>query len=300
MIYEYALEPNVLVNWAATTRDYREFLREYGLGNPRVFSSFPKQKASKLRSYLLQSAPPDDQSLHSQRYTEMVTALVDTVVIREITDNNSGIWQQHVHEENTRLPFHAVLTNQPIATPRNITPATMYEAESPWNHARQVNVERVQEQFKCLLINLLRYSSEKIIFVDAYAWNNESIKTISELIKAAFQNRPNRSSPEFFVLFKEKHDKSNPSAAIVKNKILEKIDFDISLSVTELIESTNSDVFHNRCVLSELGGIIYGHGLDLPDNYQHTDEVILMEKKIYEKKWNQFVENVLFTIKSKA
>lgn len=300
MIYEYALEPSVLVNWASNSRDYHEFFREYGLGQPRVFSSFPKQKASKLRSYLLQSAPPDEQSLHSQRYTEMVTALVDTVVIREISDNNSGIWQQHIHEENTRLPFHAVLTNQPIATPSNITPATMYEAESLWNHVRQVNVERVQERFKGLLANLLRYSSERIVFVDAYAWNPASIETISELIKAAFENRPNRNSPKFFLFFKEKHDKSNRDAAFVKKQITERIGFDISFTVTELIESTITDVFHNRCLLSELGGIIYGHGLDLSDNYQHTDEAILMEKQIYEKKWNQFVENLLFTIQSKA
>ena len=300
MIYEYALDPEVLINWASNTRDFREFFREYGLGQPRVFSSFPKQKVNKLRSYLLQYTPADTQSIHSKRYTEMVTALTEAVVLREINENTSGVWQQDVLEEHARLAFHAVLTNQPLAIPDNITPETMYEVGSVWNHSRQVNVERVQEEFQRVLINLLRYSSEKIVFVDAYAWNNDSIITIAELIKGSFQKKPNCNVPEFVVLFKEKFDKSNPNAAFVKNKILEKIDLDISLSVIELIESTSSDVFHNRCVLSELGGVIYGHGLDLTDNYQETDEAILMEKQIYEKKWNQFVENVLFTIQSKA
>ena len=43
MIYEYALEPAVLTSWASNDRDYAEFLREYGLGTPRIVSSFPKK-----------------------------------------------------------------------------------------------------------------------------------------------------------------------------------------------------------------------------------------------------------------
>lgn len=44
MIYEYALDPVVLSTWASNERDYAEFLREYGLGTPRMISSFPKKK----------------------------------------------------------------------------------------------------------------------------------------------------------------------------------------------------------------------------------------------------------------
>ncbi len=44
MIYEYALDPAVLSTWASNERDYAEFLREYGLGTPRIISSFPKKK----------------------------------------------------------------------------------------------------------------------------------------------------------------------------------------------------------------------------------------------------------------
>lgn len=67
MIYEYALEPAVLTLWASNNRDYAEFLREYGRGTPRIASSFPMKKATKLRSYLMQHCPQDAQSLAGQR-----------------------------------------------------------------------------------------------------------------------------------------------------------------------------------------------------------------------------------------
>lgn len=68
----------------------------------------------------------------------------------------------------------------------------------------------------------------------------------------------------------------------------------------ELKENDDSDTFHNRCILSELGGIALGHGIGVSEDEQHSDEATVLEKAIYLKKWQQFVENSSFNVASKA
>lgn len=305
MIHEYAVEPSTLVHWASNARDYAEFFREYGRGNPRIFSSFPKKNASKLRSYLLQNCPSDNQSIHGLRYLELVEALVETVILRLIPESANTNWHDHVVSENQRLAFHAVITNDPINADRNITLGNMHNRESIWNHKRQENINRTMQSFGAVLGNILRYACDKVVFVDAYGWSDESMNTVKELIKMSFNNRLTDRSPDFILHFKEKRGGSNsgqgsPGARYVKQKILSGINQPVNLTVFELNESNRSDVFHNRCVMSEHGGIIYGHGLGLTESYLHTDEAVLMEAHIYQKKWDQFIDNLGFGTVSSA
>lgn len=139
MIHEYAIEPGVLSAWAENTRDYTEFLREYGLGTPRIISSFPRQKANKLRSYFLQNAPADEQSQKWRRYMEMVNKLVETLVLREVEANQGNDWNDHAKAENARVPFSVIISSEPLGVDESITPATMYEPGSRWNHHDQLD-----------------------------------------------------------------------------------------------------------------------------------------------------------------
>jgi hypothetical protein len=160
MIYEYALEPAVLTSWASNDRDYAEFLREYGLGTPRIVSSFPKKKASKLRSYLLQHSPQDEQSLAGQRYTEMVLKVVESIVVRDVQLQNTAEWAEAAVVENRRAPFDVILSSTEIQEGNNVTPASMYSQGSIWNHPGQVNVLRTNEGLLAAVVNLIRLADE--------------------------------------------------------------------------------------------------------------------------------------------
>lgn len=126
MIYEYALDPEILSVWASNDRGYAEFFREYGLGTPRVFSSFPKQKPRKLLRYLHEKNPVDPQLLQGQRYTEMVEALSDVLILRECPNLQGQQWREMTAAENDRCPFGIVLSAAELTTDRNITPENMY------------------------------------------------------------------------------------------------------------------------------------------------------------------------------
>lgn len=306
MIYEYALEPAVLNSWASSDRDYAEFLREYGLGTPRIVSSFPKKKASKLRSYLLQHSPQDTQSLAGQRYTEMVLKVVESIVVRDVQVQNTAEWAEAAVVENRRAPFGVILSSAEIQEGNNVTPASMYSQGSIWNHPSQVNVSRTNEGLFAAVLNLVRLADEKIVIIDPFGWTVEAINFIQFMLQTITNNRVSEGLPAIVLFYKERRGNSgngSPSAYHVRQQILQGATGDVSnlqLEVFELRETESNDVFHNRCVLTEHGGVITGHGISVSGDESHTDEAILMQPEIYQKKWRQFIEQNCFQVVSEA
>jgi len=308
VLHEYAISPALLKQWAADDRDYYEFFREYGLGSPRIPSAFPKQKARKCRAYFLSEGPADQQSNQARRYLEMVEYLVETVVCRDGIVCEEGDWNLDVLIEDARAPFHVVLSPDPLDTPRNLTPKTMYSKGSAWNHARQETVARSYDAISPYLRDMLRLAKDKVILIDSYGWNQRAISFISKIIIDICNSRVSGQLPSVLVFYKEKIDRksvrnSSPSSAQVKASIVEVLSTEVNgidLTVSELRELGGKDVFHNRCILTEHGGVTLGHGIDVSEDENHSDEISLMEKSVYDKKWGQFVENLCFELISHA
>ena len=206
MIYEYALEPAVLTSWASNDRDYAEFFREYGLGTPRIVSSFPKKKASKLRSYLLQHSPQDAQSLTGQRYTEMVLKIVESIVVRDVQVHNTAEWVEAAVVENRRAPFDVILSSTEIREGNNVTPASMYSQGSIWNHHGQLNVSRTNEGLLGAVLNLVRLADAKVVIVDPFGWTVEAISFIQFMLQAITSNRVSEGLPAIVLGFLQNSD----------------------------------------------------------------------------------------------
>ena len=301
MINEYAIEPSVLSTWAASRRDYAEFLREYGLGTPRIVSSFPKRKARKLRRYFLSNSPADDQSQQGLRYVEMVNKLVEDIALRDVEPCEDNDWSQHVKVENDRSPFSVILSSEPIETERNITPDTMYDPDSIWNHHDQLDIQRTNEGIRSAVSNLLRLATEQVVVIDPYGWTDRAVRQMQHLIYRLNANRINNNIPSITMCYKENNGGLN--ADDVRQRILQRpnvAEIGVDLKVLELAQVPGSDVFHNRCVLTEHGGVSFGHGIGVPNEQNHTDEAILMRTEIYQKKWKQFIEENCFQIVSQA
>ncbi|PAA96778.1 hypothetical protein [Serratia fonticola] len=301
MIHEYAIEPKVLCAWAESKRDYCEFLREYGLGTSRVFSSFPKLKPSKLRSYFLQRTPADESTQIGRRYIEMVNKLVETIVLREVSPHPNNEWAEHARDENQRVPFSVIISSDPLAIDESITAETMYEPESRWAHPTQLNIQRTDDGISKAISDFLRLSTKQVIVVDTYGWTPEAIQQMQRFINRMTKGRVHSTIPKI-TLFYKRHKKC-PEASNVKQRIIEGItlrDVKLNLTVLELEEIHGNDVFHNRCILTEHGGVMTGHGIGVSGEQEHTDEATLMSSDIYQKKWRQFVEQNCYAVASKA
>lgn len=307
MIFEYALQPSVLLSWSSNRRDYSEFLREYGLGTRRIISSFPKKKASKLRSYLLQHSPADEQSLQGQRYTEMVLKIVETLVFRDVAHFESE-WPVAVVEENSRAPFGVIFSSESVDVEHCITPETMYDEGSIWECKGQLDIQRTNEGLYSAIENLVLLSSERIEIIDPFAWTRQGIAFIQFLLNSLSRDGVNHVFPSVDIFYKEKRGGINTGrgsspAEYVKTNIVAGLEADVSnieINVFELQEKNDGDVFHNRCILTEHGGVMTGHGIGVSGEEGHTDEAVLMESHIYKKKWRQFVEEPCFDVASNA
>lgn len=301
MIYEYAIDRELLLEWSGNSRDFSEFFREYGLGNPRIFSTFPKTSIAKFKSYLLKATPLDESSLAHRRYVEMVESLENVGVIRQPKSIISGVWDQDVIGEHSKVNFDFILSKEFLGVEENLTPHTMYEPKNPWNHPRQVSITRTQFGVLSVLSNLIRLSSQRIVIVDPYAFTERAISLIHFMLKILNERRVSPMNISFDVFYKT--TASSPDASYVLNAITDGLDAileNVCVTVYALAEKEEGDVFHNRCVLSENGGVSLGYGVGVSDNVAHTDEATLLSKDVYEKKWTQFVEELDFEIDSKA
>lgn len=298
MIHEYAIDPRVLATWASNQRDYAEFLREYGVGTPRIISSFPKCRVAKFRSYLLQRGPADSNSLVTQRYQEMVVKLVGELVLRESDETPGADWCEFARIENNRLPFGAVLSSEVVDTEKSMTLESMYLSGSLWLHPRQTIIERTLIGFTLVVRDFLRLASNQVVVVDTYGWTREAIVIMQYIVNIVCEGRVNGRLPSITLYYKTKRDGGSPEAEYVKREIVKGLNnFDPgSLHVVELGEVDGSDVFHNRCILTEHGGVITGHGIGVSNETSHTDEILLMESAVYQKKWQQFVEDNRYKI----
>ena len=307
MINEYALEPKVLASWASDQRDYAEFLREYGLGTPRIVSSFPRKKGAKLRSYLLSHSPWDAQSLAGQRYTEMVIKVVESIVVRDVQANTAVDWVGAAVVENSRAPFNVILSSTELQEGNNVTPDSMYSQNSIWNHPVQISFSRTNEGLLGVVLNLIRLADEKIVIIDPFGWTFEAINFIQFMLQSIANDRVSDGLPAIELHYKEKRGSGSsgngsPSAAHVRQQIFDGLAGGVSTLQLEVFElrETNNDVFHNRCILTEHGGVITGHGISISGDGSHTDEAILMKPEIYRKKWRQFIDQNCFQVVSKA
>lgn len=287
-------------SWASNQRDYAEFLREYGLGTPRIVSSFPKKKKSKLRSYFIDRGTSSaDDPLKVRRYIDLVERLIESMIVRDVQDNLTPVWSDAAVWENNRIPFGVVLSSSQVKTQNNITPVTMYSTDSIWNHKRQVSFERTNDGLYRVISNLIRFSISKIVIVDPYGDSAAAIGFIQFMLQSLTNNRLSTVYPCILIFYK--NGSGSPNANYVKELIvrgLRGVTVSLPLEVFELKEASGSDVFHNRCILSEHGGIMIGHGFGVSGDVTHTDEATLMTEEVYQKKWQQFVEQRCFEVVS--
>lgn len=301
MIYEVAIDPEVLLEWSKDRGKSKEFLRSYGLGTRRVISSFPKSRPNKLITYLMRNIDLLDNDNHKLRYEGMLDLLQENLYLRESNVNSNDSWTMLV--ENEEVPFDTVITRKKLKCENVLTLEDISESDFLYlDH--QVSFKRTKEDLIQALRGLLRLTMSEIVIIDAYAWKPNAIKTIKTIIEEV-NDRKFKSKPvEVTVIYKElPHGSPAPDATFLKKQIKEEFKSfpdSIELIVKQLKETESSDTFHNRYILNDIGGVSLGHGLDISDKEHTTDEITLLTRNNYEKRWRQFARDTNFKIVSLA
>ena len=160
MIYEYALEPELVATWAER-KAYRYYMSSFEFGQGRAVARSPKYwKRLVWRSF---SCKDDIAKL---RLTELLSLLSQQMVRRSNTnwDPCLGRWIDNVEREHVRCPFHAIVAR---TNPKNrshiLTEGDLDPGESPlWAVSDKLVVARKAADMADAVASMLRCCTEAI------------------------------------------------------------------------------------------------------------------------------------------
>lgn len=198
---------------------------------------------------------------------------------------------QNALSEHDRFPFQGIISSEnPQQRPEVITEKDIFEDEHPrWDIVKgSILVKRNEIGTHDAIKTILANSSE-IRFVDPYISPDKRFKSsLGAFFKLLSQERSVGSPKSIEVhLKKEKKDDESASwshlcegfAAIVPERL--------SVTLHQWREKDKGQKFHNRYILTNLGGIAFGHGLDAGGSGE-TDDISCLSRDSFETYWNYY------------
>jgi len=296
MIYEYAIEPELVVAWGKDRADYRYFYEQFGLGTPRMMGEFPKFK--NWRKQFKRAVVGADETNELPRITALFNLLKESLVCREGCDYDGTLsWLENSEAENARQEFQAILA---LTNPRNHTkvlPPTKVEISPLWRIEKQAYCPRQASEMAQLLAVLLSNCSE-VHFIDPYfgpdnaKWRRP-LKAFLDVIASNRTCRPEIKNIVYHTSGEEDKADFAYFRQICEDQLRPRIPAGIRLVLQRWRQRGGGEKLHERFVLTDLGGVKVGPGLD--DGSQGENfEAMLLERNLYEKQWNDYVDKPAF------
>lgn len=287
MIHEFALEPELVATWRsiAEMRYYRECFAQ---GRGRVVSQYPKSWKKRVWQ-AFRSA----NDIERKRFEEFLARLSERLVRREGLWNEDVEWLPNAEMEHARVPFRAIVARSNPREHAAVLQAADLSEESPaWAVERGRAVQRTPEDLAGALAPMLRSCGE-LIFVDPNFGpeNARHRRPLEAILRTLAELRPG----------------ALPARIEVQTKVISTAEFfrdETRLRMPRLIpaglrvrfirlsEKPGGEKLHNRYVLTDLGGVMLGTGLDDGSSGQ-SDDINLLDPAQFEFRWRQYASERL-------
>lgn len=317
MIYEYALDPALVVDWAIGGKG--RFVGQFGMDQRRLVSDYPKDWAGAVYGAFYEHFDYDDSSLDFQNaqpeLQSFVQWLSEFTVRRDAKRSAERTWLQDAVAEHIRQPFHAIMTTtgDGVECREVITPEVLDNLrDSRWYLPTIGATKKSAEELAAAIEPMLR-RAKYIVLVDPYfdAADARYQASFSTLIQAACCARGvGTSLPAITVMtgIEQKHkphegEFTREAMARVANNLCVNAQRELpklvprgmSLDFYCLKHPDAGDPLHNRYVLTDIGGVIAPYGLaDYKPGEAHgaKDDLTPMPKGMYVNRHRQYVAKV--------
>ncbi|QDP01348.1 hypothetical protein [Thalassotalea sp. PS06] len=301
MLVEHLIEPEFLTQVVSSRRNFNDFLREFSRQSPRVVGKL--QKFSKFRKKTLQV---QGEAVNEDQQT-MLIELLQFIEETCLVDRNSGIdgnlsFLENCINAHQQSPSHIFCLNEPAGQAVGgigfIYSADLNNGINPLPN--QKLVQKSLDEMVQATSDFLRLSS-RITFVDPYFSHRAAmLNPMVKFIEFCGANSPVESK-EITILLKDRTDV--PSIQFLMDAITTHNDFNstgiASLTVTSLKERDNGEALHNRYIISELGALFWGIGLD-ERHSEVNDDVVMLNEEIFSKRFEQYCELKAFDVSDSA
>ncbi len=290
MIHEYALEPELVATWG-NRHDYRYFVEKFGLGQPRIVSRYPRSWKR-----LVWQAFQSSDDLERTRMVELLQRLSERMVHRRGYQWDPGrAWSENARAEHERVPFQAILAREnPEGHPRVLIAADLNDGTPLWAVPQGLTVARRAGDMAAAVAALLRIA-RIVVFVDPY-FGPDSFRhrlTLEAFLRALVQGRC-VTGPERVEVHTSTENTATRAVfeAACQGLLRRCIPAGIRLMWVRLDARAQGEQLHNRYILTDLGGVLFGAGLDEGD-HGTTDDLVVLDRAQYEVRWQQHAGDAL-------
>lgn len=203
---------------------------------------------------------------------------------------DSTDWLEKAEREHDRCPFQAILAREnPDGHPHVLTQSDLDDLSDRWSVRRGLTVPRKAADMAEAVASLLRCSSE-VIFVDPHFGPDKARyrRPFEAFLEAMICQRPGRMPKRIQVYTGADHTGTDEYfRGGCERELPRCVPENVRVLVRRLRQKQGDEQLHNRYILSDLGAVSFGYGLD-EGNEGETDDITLMDQEQYEARWSQY------------
>ena len=285
MIHAFALEPKLVAAWGKR-EEFRFIHDKFGLGTPRVLFELPAFKRWKKAVY--DAATELALSQEDMKRIEELFRLFSEHKYRRADAKFDGLvsWLENAENEYTRRPFAGIVATQNPRSHEAVLVTDQLGASSTrWTCATGASPARTPEALARELAAMLTSCRQLHLIDPHFGPENARHRKVLEALMGVVGNNAiapdvvrvhcaGRSTFEFF------EQESAKMAARLPNGI--------SVEFVRWRQKAGGEKLHNRYVLTDIGGVSLGVGLD-EGAAGETDDLLLLPREQYERRWAQYV-----------
>lgn len=310
MYKEYAVDPKILNSYERL----KNILGSCGWHEGKVVCATPSRK--KWISQIYNSCQQNN-IVFGKELDKIATYLAEykqksnkQFCIRKPATQDQQVkpWLDSVREENARLPYTAIFSDQDINEENIIDWGLMECNDTRWQKPSGISRRLADEYAK--IVALLSQNSSRIVFVDPYFDFTDERYTRSfwEMLKTISTERYERhyesSNPENKLIIelhmkavKNNTEANDKTVNTVKHNMIEMLPkwIPAGMPVEVMLwqeQKDQAERLHNRYFLTNLGGLSFGIGLDTPskhgDEKIQNDDIFILTKEQHQKRYNQY------------
>lgn len=281
MIYEYALEPEMVAAWG-DRQAHRFYSREFGLGSGRLVSRYPKKWAKKVWNSFSGSNDMD-----RKRLEEFLTRLQEIMIKRKGYHwDEEQSWLDNAMAEHNRYPFRAVLSGKnPKGQPGIICEEDLETVPCHgWDNPHGISVNRNVHEMADAVGSMLS-CCRRVKFIDPHMSPGRSDfkNSLGAFLCILASERP-VGPPELIEIHTALHD---GTAEFLQQSYAKLIPIGLRVILYQWQERIGGQRLHNRYILTDIGGVSFQHGLDTGKEGD-TDDINRLDIEQYEVRCKQF------------
>lgn len=311
MFNEFALDPSLVVYWCDKD-GYVAFMKRFGIDARRIVSRFPKSWVREVERTFVQKYPSPSFN-QTQRKIQMISLLTKSVVKRAATNYDGMVtWLENAESEQARRPFVGIVAND---NPRSNPSVTVVRSAD--DILEQLDllpsgscvVNRAAEDMAAAVSPMLRCCNYAVFVDPHFDAKRRFIEPFRHFMEQLVSNRVASSTP-ITELHLAVDNQMNPAQeqreaaqriAALQRQLPEVIPTGHKVKIVVWRERLRGQKLHNRYILTDIGSVSFGVGLDCNEESFHqsfsqsqTDDVSCLSETHHDSRWSEYVSAPAF------